>query len=111
MSPQKPNNSCRLSKGLFFFFFYKNAFLTLGHFILEEILKVQMSTKLTTLCLNTDTSRPCLISEHSTPQLDNNHMRITWCLKTQDIAQEKVLFTFIAGNHSPARVGSYGLVK
>lgn len=96
-------------KGFFFFFppfFYKNAFLTLCCFLLEETLKVQMSTELMMLFLNTDTSVLCLISEYSTPQLNNN-IRITWYLKIQDNDQENTMFTFIAGNHSPPRVGSY----
>lgn len=58
------------------------------------------------LFLNTETSVLCLISEYSTPQLNNN-IRITWYLKTQDNNQQNILFTFIAGNHSPSRVGSY----
>lgn len=89
-------------------FFYKNAFLTFCCFLLEETLKVQRSTKLMMVFLNTDASVLCLISEYSTPQLSNN-IRITWYLKTQDNDQENMLFTFIAGNHSPPRVGSYML--
>lgn len=101
----KSQTTAAMFQNSIFFFFYKNAFLTLCCFLLEKSLKVQMSTKLMMLFLNTDTSVPCLISEYSTPQLDNNK-RITWYLKTQDTDQEKILFTFIAGNHSPPRVGS-----
>lgn len=60
-------------------------------FPFEENLKVQMSTKLMMLFLNTDTSVPLyLLSKDSTPQLGNNNMRITWYLKTQDTDQEKI---------------------
>ncbi|XP_025934778.1 natural cytotoxicity triggering receptor 3 ligand 1 isoform X2 [Apteryx rowi] len=68
-----------------------------------------MSTKPMMFFLNTNISIPCLTSEYSTSQLDINNMRITWYLKTQDTDQEKILFTFIAGNHCPFRVGSYML--